>query len=173
VALDSQDNLYVSDSNNHRVLVYLDPVNTDTTADVVFGQGGDFTTGVANKGGVSAESLNYPYGLLVDGDDNLYVADSDNNRVLGYANPLVTDTAADLVIGQSGSFARGAANQGRTTALGNDARNQATLRGPTTVGINADGDLFVADNGNNRVLGFRGSKILQIQWDLYLPSVAR
>ncbi|MBI1299550.1 hypothetical protein GC175_31890 [bacterium] len=172
VALDASDNLYVSDSKNHRVLVYL-AASGDASADVVFGQGGDFTTGVANKGGVSAESLNYPYGLLVDEDGNLYVADSDNNRVLGYVAPLVTDSVADLVIGQSGSFARGTANQGRSTVQGNDVRNQATLRAPTTVGLNANGDLFVTDNGNNRVLGFQGNRILQIQRDLYLPSVTR
>jgi DNA-binding beta-propeller fold protein YncE len=172
VALDEADNLYVADSKNHRLLVYL-AASGDTTAGVVFGQDGDFTTGVANKGGISAESLNYPYGLLVDRDSNLYVADSDNNRVLGYANPLATDTAADLVIGQSGSFARNGINQGRTTTQGATAPSQGTLRGPTMVGLNADGDLFVADNGNNRILGFRGSKILQIQWDLYLPSVTR
>ncbi len=173
VAVDGADNLYVSDSQNHRVLVYLDPASGDTSADVVFGQMGDFTTGTANKGGVSAQSLNYPYGLLVDGDGNLYVSDADNNRVLGYAAPLGTDTVADLVIGQSGSFARGAVNQGRRTAQGNDARNQATLRGPTSIGLNANGDLFVADNGNNRILGFRESKIIQVQWDLFLPSMAR
>ncbi|MBX3000339.1 MAG: NHL repeat-containing protein [Caldilineaceae bacterium] len=172
VAVDGVGNLYVSDSNNHRVLVYL-AASGDTTADVVIGQGGDFTTGVANKGGISAESLNYPYGLLVDGDGNLYVADLDNNRVLGYAAPLATDTVADLVIGQSGSFARNGINQGRTTAQGATAPNQGTLRGPTMVGLNADGDLFVADNGNSRVLGFRESRILQIEWDLYLPSVTR
>ncbi len=88
VAVDGVDNLDVSDSQNHRVPVYRNPASGDTSADVVFGQQGDFTTGTANKGGVSAESLNYPYGLLVDGDGNLYVADADNNRVLGYAAPL-------------------------------------------------------------------------------------
>ncbi|MBI1297268.1 hypothetical protein GC175_20145 [bacterium] len=170
VALDAADNLYVSDSNNHRLLVYL-AASGDTTADVVFGQMGDFTTGEANKGGISAESLNYPYGLLVDGFGNLYVADSDNNRVLGYAAPLATDTVADLVIGQSGSFARNGLNQGRTTIQGATAPNQGTLRGPTMVGLNADGDLFVADNGNNRILGFRESRILQVEWEIFLPNV--
>jgi len=172
VALDGADNLYVADSKNHRVLVYL-AASGDASADVVFGQMGDFTSGIANKGSISAESLNYPYGLLVDGDGNLYVADSDNNRVLGYAVPLATDTVADLVIGQSGSFARNGINQGRTTDQGATAPNQGILRGPTAVGLNADGDLFVADNGNNRILGFRGSKIAQVRWDLFLPNLNR
>jgi sugar lactone lactonase YvrE len=154
VAVDRAGNLYVADSSNHRALVYLDPLNTDATADRVFGQAGSFTTGEANKGGLSAASLNYPYGLLVDSSGNLYVADADNNRVLGYAAPLATDTVADLVIGQPEPL----------------PRSRATLRGPTHVALSPDGDLFVADNGNNRVLGFRG---LRAQWTIFLPSVRR
>ena len=173
VALDAADNLYVADSNNHRVLVYLNPASTDATADLVFGQGGDFTTGVANKGGISAASLNYPYGLQVDRNGNVYVADMDNNRVLGYTNPLQTDQIADLVIGQSGSFARSQANQGQRTALAGTVRNQDSLRGPTAVGLNANGDLFVVDNGNNRVLSFQSIPALTEQSQIFLPSITR
>jgi sugar lactone lactonase YvrE len=162
VAVDKAGNLYIADSNNHRMLVYLDPLNTDATADQVIGQAGSFTTGVANKGGLSAESLNYPYGLLVDEYGNLYVADADNNRVLGYTAPLTTDTVADLVIGQSSALAQN-----------NNARSRASLRGPTNVALTPDGDLFVADNGNNRVLGFRAVKLSQTQWNLFLPGVRR
>lgn len=172
VTLDDADNLFVADSNNHRVLVYL-ASSGDASANVVFGQGGDFTTGEANNGGISAESLNYPYGLLVDGDGNLYVADADNNRVVGYANPLATDQVADMVIGQSGSFGSGRFNQGYTTEGNNSDRNRETLREPTAVGLNANGDLFVADNGNHRVLGFNESKITQVGWKIFLPYVSR
>ncbi|HSH06008.1 MAG TPA: NHL repeat-containing protein, partial [Anaerolineae bacterium] len=142
VTLDDADNLYVADSNNHRILVYL-AASGDATADTVFGQDGDFTTGVPNKGGLSAESLNYPYGLLVDSNDNLYVADMDNNRLLGYADPLVTNLAADLIIGQASVSGQGAINQG-------------SLHGPTAIGLNANSDLFVADTGNSRILSFNG-----------------
>ncbi|MBI1299542.1 hypothetical protein GC175_31845 [bacterium] len=177
VALDTADNLYVADSNNHRVLVFLNPLGSDSTADavadVVFGQGGDFTTGVVNKGGVSAESLNFPYGLLVDEKGNLYVADMDNNRVLGYVDPLNTDEVADLVLGQDGSFARNQVNQGRSAAAGSTPRGPGTFYAPITIGLNADGDLFVTDNRNNRVLSFRGPLTLSAESKLYLPNVKR
>lgn len=173
VAVDAADNLYVSDSHNHRLLVYLDPANGDTTADVVFGQAGDFTTGTANKGGISAASLNYPYGLLVAGNGSLYVADSDNHRLLRYDAPLTSDCIADVVLGQNGSFARGQTNQGERTSQDRAARNQRSLNQPAALGLNANGDLFVADTGNNRVLGFQGIQAITVQKKLYLPSVTR
>jgi len=38
VAVDAAGNVYVADTSNHRVLVYLDPQNTDTVADLVLGK---------------------------------------------------------------------------------------------------------------------------------------
>jgi len=40
-----------------RVLEYDNPLATDTAADRVFGQGGSFTSGTCNLGGISASSL--------------------------------------------------------------------------------------------------------------------
>src|SRR6185369_10663431 len=76
VAADGAGNLYVSDSNNSRVLEYNTPLTTDTSADKVFGQGNVFTTGACNKGGViSSNSLCTPVGVTTDGAGDLYVAD--------------------------------------------------------------------------------------------------
>lgn len=147
VALDEAGNLYVADSNNHRVLVYLEPLQGDGRADLVLGQGDDFTTGEANKGGVSAESLNYPYGLQVDAAGTLYVADADNHRVLGYYHPLVSDRTADAVFGQNGSFTANQPNNG--------GRSQSSFHQPLSVALALDGDLFVADLLNHRVLVFQ------------------
>ncbi len=59
--LDAGGNLYVADDANNRVLEYNTPVRpTDTTADLVFGQGGSFTSSTRNNGGVSANSLGSP-----------------------------------------------------------------------------------------------------------------
>ena len=51
------------------------------TAGVVYGQGGSFTTGNENNGGVSANSLDLLGGVAVEGNGNLYVADAGNNRI--------------------------------------------------------------------------------------------
>jgi hypothetical protein len=55
-----------------------------TTADVVYGQFGSFTTNTGNNGGVSANSLGDPTGVALDSSGNLYVADWGNGRVLLY-----------------------------------------------------------------------------------------
>jgi hypothetical protein len=76
-------NLYVADAINNRVLEFVDPAN-DSTADRVFGQLDDFTTGAPNPGGVSADTLSDVAGVACDAEGNLYAGDRLNNRVLRY-----------------------------------------------------------------------------------------
>ena len=80
-------NMYVADSINSRILEYTDPLN-DSTADRVFGQGGDFTTGTINKGGISANSLNDVGGVAFDAAGNMYAGDRLNSRVLRFTVPV-------------------------------------------------------------------------------------
>ena len=122
------------------------PNQGDTTADLVFGQGGSFTSSTGNLGGISAESLFAPYGLALDQKGNLYVADHANNRVLEYDSPLTTDLIADRVFGQTGNFSTGDCNK--------EVISAATLCGPTAVGLDDSGNLYIADTGNHRVLGY-------------------
>jgi len=140
IAVDSGDNLYVTDHWNHRVLYY--PAGS-TTATRVYGQGGDFTTATANKGGLSADSLYYPMGAAVDGSGNLFVADYSNNRVLYYPAGSTTATA---VYGQGGDFTTGTANKGGLSA--------DSLYGPRGIALDGSGNLYFADIQNNRVLEY-------------------
>ena len=83
VAIDDAGTMYITDSDNSRVMIFL---NVDTkgifaNADVVLGQSG-FTT--ANTG-TSITALNYPAAAAVNSSTGtLYVADWGNNRVLTY-----------------------------------------------------------------------------------------
>lgn len=86
VAVDGAGNLYVADHGNSRVLRYNLYMTTDTVADLVFGQI-DSTTNGCDRSGVSAGSLCLPFGVAIDSEDNLWVADFANNRVLRYGNP--------------------------------------------------------------------------------------
>jgi sugar lactone lactonase YvrE len=140
VAIDSENGVYVSDRSNHRVLYY--PAGS-TTATRVYGQGGDFTASTANNGGVSADSFNFPAGLSLDGDDNLFVADSSNNRVLMYTPG---STTAARVYGQGGDFTANIANNGGVSA--------DSLSSPQDAHVSCVGDLYIADGNNNRVLRF-------------------
>lgn len=140
--------LYVSDTKNHRILIWKDAVRfrTGDPADAVIGQP-DLRTAIANAGGSGRQpegnSLSSPKGIALDGAGNLYVADSGNNRVLRFPRPVNGVVTADLVLGQSG-FQNGAAN----------ATGPSSLRSPTAVSIAPDGNVFVSDTGNNRVLEF-------------------
>ncbi|CAF4048940.1 unnamed protein product, partial [Adineta steineri] len=74
VTLDQYGNIYVADAGNHRVQCFL------------VGQSSGITiAGVTGSPGVSASQLNAPYGLILDNQLNLYVADTSNNRVQKFA----------------------------------------------------------------------------------------
>ncbi len=139
----------MADFDNHRVLEYNTPLITDTVADQVFGQGGSFTSATCNLGGISASSLCFPTGVAVDAAGNLYVADGNNgnnNRVLEYNTPLITDTVADRVFGQGGSFTSNTCNLGGISA--------SSLCRPAEMALDAAGNLYVSDTTNSRVLEY-------------------
>lgn len=116
---DANGNLYVADAMNNRILRYNQPLGTSTVADdgkgdaiadYVWGQT-DFSGRLPNGGGpVTANSLSlenlyntYGPGLTIDSAGNLWVADTNNSRVLRFsAGPDgVPVHQADRVIGQS------------------------------------------------------------------------
>ena len=99
VAVDGFGNLYVADSERHRVLEYDTPFTSDAIADMVFGQGGDFTTQNCNRDTPIPDGLCTPTAVELDVANNLYVIDADDDRVLVYARPVLDDdTVPDLVI---------------------------------------------------------------------------
>jgi hypothetical protein len=152
LALDSSGGLYVADRENHRVLYFAD--DGDTAADRVYGHSGSFASGVPNDDGAgtagspTAENFNQPPSVALDGNDGLYVADRDNNRVLYFADD--GDTTADWVFGQFGSFTTNVANNDSSGASGTPSAEN--LNHPQFVMVAADGSLFISDTGNNRVL---------------------
>jgi hypothetical protein len=150
VAVDAAGNVYISDQANNRVLEYNTPLTTDFVADRVFGQGGSFTSGTCNLGGISASSLCLPTDVAVDTAGDLFVVDFTNNRVLEYITPLTTDTVADRVFGQGNSFTTG-------TFIGfafNTSATADTLANPVSVAIDSTGHLYIGDRGFHRVLEY-------------------
>ncbi|HTM50182.1 MAG TPA: hypothetical protein VL285_15930 [Bryobacteraceae bacterium] len=78
----------------------------------------------------------------------LYVADSQNNRVLGWKNALVFSNGAkaDFVIGQKDLYSTRRGGPGTAFTSG--------LRFPTGLAVDKNGNLYVVDTGNNRILRF-------------------
>ena len=94
--------------------------------------------------------------MAVDSQGNLYVPDFRNNRVLKYISPLTTDTVADELWGQD-SFSERNCNKGQSSPTASTiCFDQWSPQNPFTAGVDIDsqGNLWVADDGNNRVLRF-------------------
>jgi uncharacterized protein (TIGR03437 family) len=149
----SNGNLYVSDTGNHRVLRFPAPFanRSRIEPDAVFGQA-DFNTFSANASGLSAASLNQPYGLAFDSSGSLWIADSGNHRVVRYRADALnspTQPAAELVLGQK-DFASIDANGGASIS-------GATFNRPLGLAFDGQGNLYVADYNNARVLKFSPS----------------
>ncbi len=143
--------LYVSDTSNHRVLVWKDAAHfrTGDAADMVVGQP-TLTSAFPNAdtGGAATPSptgLFAPKGIAIAADGTLFVADSGNNRVLRYPRPVDQSgrVTPDAVLGQK-DFATSV-----PATVGADS-----LHAPAGLAIGPNGHLFVADSGNNRVLEF-------------------
>ena len=92
VVIDGSGDAFIADSTNNRVLEYDMPLSTGVRATRVFGQNKSFTSITCNSGGVSAASLCTPRSVGIDGSRNVYAADTANNRVLEYDNPLAVPT---------------------------------------------------------------------------------
>ena len=89
VDIDSSGNLWVADVINNRVLRFPFDAGSGRpagTADVVLGQQ-NFTTQTSGSG---LNQMTYPVAVRVNSGGNVYVADSDNDRVLYFAAPITS-----------------------------------------------------------------------------------
>ncbi|MEG5257059.1 hypothetical protein QUB52_29470, partial [Microcoleus sp. A6-C6] len=135
--------LFVAEDNNHRVVVFDTALITNGEAAVnVLGQANFISNVIAP---VSAASIDTPTDLLYDSvNKRLYVSDEVTNRILVFDLTTITNgESAVSVLGQI-NFA----NSGAATT-------QAGLSGPRAMTLNPCSQrLFVADNGNRRIMVF-------------------
>ena len=152
--------LYVSDTANNRVLAWKNArsFTNGQKADLVIGQTDFFSTNPLGPGTAFSTGLNAPTGLTVDSKGNLYVVDSGNNRVLRFPKPFSQQSVTpDLVIGQT-AFQYNYVNGSSSGAL--SAKGFSIKGAVAGIAVSpVTGDLYVADPGNRRVLGFRGGDL--------------
>ncbi len=130
VATDAQGSLYIADSGNHRIR----KVTTEGVIEtLVGGEKGSQLGG----GDPLAAQLNMPIDVMVDTSGSVFIADFNNHRVLKLDAQGVLSLFA-------GNGQKGAGGDG-------GAAHQAQLNRPMGLALGADGSLFIADSGNEKV----------------------
>jgi sugar lactone lactonase YvrE len=97
-----------------------------------------FAGGSIGDGGAATDAIIDPNGLATDADGNLYIADAANNRI----------RRVDMLTGNIETVA-GTGDYGFGGDNGPAA--EALFASPTDVAIDLNGDLLIADRGNNRI----------------------
>lgn len=156
--VDADDHLWVTENTNHRVLRFDDAstLQNGAAANGVLGQP-DFTTNTA--GAASASSLNGSFGLTMDDNGVLYVADRSHHRIVWFADAAAKANGADAdgVIGQPDL----------TTGTAANPPSKSSLNSPYQVFYDAQQDgLWVGDSSNHRVLLYQ-----DVTYILYFPSI--
>ncbi|MCH8550945.1 MAG: hypothetical protein LAT62_03345 [Natronospirillum sp.] len=131
IALDTAGNLYIVNYSSHRIRRVDSEGNIETVA------GSGFGGGYSGDGGPATEAqLNSPTGIELDRLGNIYIADSENNRIRRISQDGIIETFA-------GNGSRGFSGDG-------ERATDAALNVPWGVS-SGGGNLYIADTGNNRV----------------------
>ena len=139
VVIDINGNFFIADRYNHRIRKVTAATGIITT---VAGNGATNNVNGGSFGGdgglATAALLNNPYGLAVDANGNIFIADDYNHRVrkVNAITGIITTIAGTGVGGYSG-------DAGPATA--------AKINFPTGVALDAAGNIYISDAGNNRV----------------------
>jgi DNA-binding beta-propeller fold protein YncE len=138
VKLDAAGNLYTADRANNRIRRITPGGVVSTFAGAfggLYGSGFGYTNGTGN----GAQFYN-PTGMAIDANNNLYVADRDNNRIRKITSTGVVTTFA-------GPVAAVIQSNGST----NSTLGTARFNAPSDVAIDTDGNMYVADKYNNLI----------------------
>ena len=143
VALDSKGNLLITDSGNNRIR-RVDSVTGIITTVVGNGSTTAFDGVPATSSGLDLarpqSDVPIPGTVFVEPDDDLFIADTFNNRIrrVDVGTGVITTVAGN---GQQGSYLQG---DGLPATL-------APLYFPTGVAIDKSGNLFISDTFNQRI----------------------
>ena len=176
LALDNQENVYVTDQSVHKIVIF--------DKDGVFlGKWGEVGSGEGQ--------FNRPSGIAFDKDDNLYVVDTFNNRVQKFTREgkflaiwgeegsaegqlnlpwgITIDREGFVYIADWGNdrVQKFSPEGAYLATFGRSGTGKGELKGPSDVAVDKDGDVYVADWGNNRVqvYGPDGSYLVTIIGD--------
>ena len=132
MAVDGAGNVYVADTNNHRIRKITATGQVTTLA-------GNGTAAFADGAGVNAR-FDLPYGVAVDGAGNVYVADTANHSIR-----KITATGQVTTL----------AGNGTTAGIVNGTGVNARFNNPYGVAVDGAGNMYVADTLNHRIRKIR------------------
>ena len=133
ISFDTQGNLYIADYNNNAIR----KINTSGIISTICGNG---TGGYTGNGGIAtAATLYQPSGVVLDGTGNIYIADAGNSVIRQINSTGIINTMA-------GNGTAGYSGDGGTATSA-----QLNLPYDVTLSVDASGNLFIADFGNNVV----------------------
>jgi hypothetical protein len=142
VAVDSAGNVYIADTNNHRIREIK-----SGTISTVAGDGEQFYSG--DGGLATAAGLDSPNGVAVDRAFNIYIGDTHNQRVrlVTFTTGIITTYAGIGV---------------KTYTADGVAANTSGLARPRGLAIAPNGTLLIADSDNDRVRSVSGGNIATV-----------
>jgi uncharacterized protein (TIGR03437 family) len=123
---------------------------------IIVAGGGSSASG--DQGPANDALLQHPSGVAADALGNIYIADRDNNRIRRVALDGIITTVAG-----TGAPGTGDATTAGTGASDGDggAATQAQLNSPSSVTVDAQGNLYIADTGHSRVRRVTPAGIIQ------------
>ncbi len=135
IAVDSLDNVYVGDVVNRRIQKFTSE--------------GEFITKWGTLGSGDGEFGHFgPYGIAVDSVGNVYAADQGNYRIQKFSSD-------GEFITKWGTLGSGDGEFGATSTYG---------YGPLGIAVDALGNVYVSDTGNNRIQKFTSNGEFIIKW---------
>lgn len=133
LAIDSKGDLYIGERGTHRVR------RIDMTTGLISTYAGNGEGGMSGDGGpATAAMISNPYGLAFDAKDNLFIADTENQKI------RIVDRATGVISTVVGDGIKGFADGG---GVATDAR----LNRPHVCVVDTNGDLVVGDSFNQRI----------------------
>ena len=152
--VDASENIFIADTDNNRIRVVNTGTSPITLAGVVIQPGdiqtvaGDGTAGYAGDGAAATSAeINIPNGVFVDGSENIFIADTDNNRIRVVNTGTTQVTIATVVI-PPGDIQTVAGDGTAGYAGDNGPAISAELNNPSNVFVDGAGDILIADTDN-------------------------
>ncbi len=138
LAVDPTGRLYIADTYNNVVRIF------DPATGTIMTVAGTGAAGYGESVAATAAALRAPSGIALDSQGKLYIADTGNNVI----REISADGILHTVAGKAGQ--PGASGDGGLAIL-------AQLSAPMSVAVRPDGEVLIADTGNNLVRVLEGS----------------